>query len=874
VKRLSVLMLASVLLCLWVAVAPALAAAPAPTDVTVAAQAAGAGPVTEASATAAAGGGGTWTIAVYENADNDLDYTWPRFTLPALKGIPTSPGVNVVAMVDRESKTGSFLYRIRGTRMTTVKHWAAERDFGKGATFEWFLREVHSRFPSDHLIVVGCDHGYGWRYFSHDYHADDAITMPELRAALAGAGVPVDILEFDACNMGDVEVAYDLASVDDPRAPGVPLVKYLVASVETVDPDGAPYSSMFAPLAADPGRSPLQVTDDMLRGWDLYYGSLRFFNWVSLSTVDMTAVRAAGRAMADLAGRLRAGLVASPHEYGEGIARAVRSSLAAWDSWQVDLGMLADRIADGHGFDSDPGVVAAAQAVRDAESKMVLGVTSGSYVRWFTGLTVWMGTGAEWKEYRDAYEEQSLFGAEPAAGGVGWYRLLKLYQASGRADPAMPLPDWPQPTYGLTDVYFSDAQHGWATGYDNVKSESVVLRTSDGGRLWRTARPSGGGAYSANSLASVPGGALWVAGSEGWDGALISRSADRGATWTIASVPTLEYLLGIQAPTKKVGYAAGTGGALVRTADGGRTWKSVATAPPGDLLGLRFTSATDGWALADDRVTVSGTVQRTTDGGATWTAQTTVLGTLLYAVDSVGQQVWVAGGDPAAGPILGGERVSGDGVLLHSPDGGVHWETQWGGAAADLRLNDVDMLNAQTGWAVGDATAAQHALVLHTTDGGATWTEQDPGVTFDLAAVHVLGAQTAWAVGDGEQILATTDGGATWTATRGDVVGPVTRVRSAAVTRGRRVVLHYTVADEVSTLANVTLRVTDGHGHALLSRSAGWVRTGSSAHVLVLRVLLPRGSYNVRALAMDRAGNAQSSAVAGKLRVREVAASD
>ena len=154
-------------------------------------------------------------------------------------------------------------------------------------------------------------------------------------------------------------------------------------------------------------------------------------------------------------------------------------------------------------------------------------------------------------------------------------------------------------------------------------------------------------------------------------------------------------------------------------------------------------------------MSVAGTVEHTTDGGATWTPQTTASGTLLYAVDSVGQDVWVAGGDPSAGPVLGGERVSGDGVLLHSPDGGATWETQWGGGAADLRLSDVDMLDEQTGWAVGDATAAQHALVLRTTDGGDTWIAQDPGdVTFDLAAVHVLDAQTAWVVGDGERSCA------------------------------------------------------------------------------------------------------------------------
>jgi hypothetical protein len=39
-------------------------------------------------------------------------------------------------------------------------------------------------------------------------------------------------------------------------------------------------------------------------------------------------------------------------------------------------------------------------------------------------------------------------------------------------------------------------------------------------------------------------------------------------------------------------------------------------------------------------------------------------------------------------------------------------------------------------------------------------------------------------------------------------------------------------------------------------------------HYFKFRVNLPRGSYNVRALATDRAGNPQSRAIAGKLRVR------
>ena len=132
----------------------------------------------------------TWTVAIYANGDNDLEYTWPRFTLPALQRIPASPDLNVVALLDKKAKSGSFLYRVTGSEVTTVKHFTAERDFGDGETFQWFLEEVHTRFPSDHLVVVGWDHGYGWRYFSHDFNAGDKITMPELRAALEGAGVP------------------------------------------------------------------------------------------------------------------------------------------------------------------------------------------------------------------------------------------------------------------------------------------------------------------------------------------------------------------------------------------------------------------------------------------------------------------------------------------------------------------------------------------------------------------------------------------------------------------------------------------------------------------------------------------------------------
>ena len=224
-----------------------------------------------------------WTIAIYANGDNDLMYTWPQFTLPALKRIVPSPAVNVVAMLDTPKKDGAWLYKIAGADVTTVRHYSTERDFGSGATFAWFLRQVHARFPSDHLVVVGWDHGFGWHYFSRDTTSGDEILLPQLRTAIASAGVPIDILGFDACNMADSEVAYELAPTN--------VVAHLVASEEEIDQDGFPYDDMFTPLTADPGQNADGVVQDMVEG---LAALLRFASQLQL-----------GEPLGDRHGRLR-----------------------------------------------------------------------------------------------------------------------------------------------------------------------------------------------------------------------------------------------------------------------------------------------------------------------------------------------------------------------------------------------------------------------------------------------------------------------------------------------------------------------------------------------------------------------------------------
>ena len=190
-------------------------------------------PSTAAAASSAAPKHASWTFAMYANGDNDLEYTWPQFTLRALRALPANADVNVVAMIDwRSVKKGVQLLRFSGGKVTVVASWP-DKDFGSGATFAWFLKLIARRYPSDHLAVDIWDHGYGWRYVSDDFTSNDRITMPELRSAIRRAAAPIDILCFDACNMANIEAVSEIGSSG--------LVRYVVASEETIDQDGWPY---------------------------------------------------------------------------------------------------------------------------------------------------------------------------------------------------------------------------------------------------------------------------------------------------------------------------------------------------------------------------------------------------------------------------------------------------------------------------------------------------------------------------------------------------------------------------------------------------------------------------------------------------------
>jgi hypothetical protein len=115
-------------------------------------------------------------------------------------------------------------------------------DMSKGKTLVDFLSWGMKKYPAKHYIVVFSDHGAGFLGAEED--RGNMMSMPAIKEALdkvaEKTGVKPDIIAFDTCLMGQVEVANELKDS----------AKYLIASEETIGGDGFPYSEILPRIDA------------------------------------------------------------------------------------------------------------------------------------------------------------------------------------------------------------------------------------------------------------------------------------------------------------------------------------------------------------------------------------------------------------------------------------------------------------------------------------------------------------------------------------------------------------------------------------------------------------------------------------------------
>ena len=238
----------------------------------------------------------------------------------------------------------------------------------------------------------------------------------------------------------------------------------------------------------------------------------------------------------------------------------------------------------------------------------------------------------------------------------------------------------------LREVFFLDAKNGWTRG-----ASEKLMRTVDGGASWEEVA----GRLSQHELALN-----FVSTQTGFTAASnIKRTDDGGKTWK----PVLECAVNVQVdglarkldcyfreltfPSTSAGYAIGQlsggrkGAVVARTKDGGATW-SLSAPENMEESGMKAFFWTQDAGLA---VLYSGKTLMTTDGGETWTG-------IIAPLGGEGAHYAMAGGQ--LGVIIHQRQVA------YSTNGGRTFSAR--PFPVPARVTAVAFPDARHGYLVGD----------------------------------------------------------------------------------------------------------------------------------------------------------------------------
>lgn len=276
-------------------------------------------------------------------------------------------------------------------------------------------------------------------------------------------------------------------------------------------------------------------------------------------------------------------------------------------------------------------------------------------------------------------------------GGAHWTETLTVEGAS------------------FADVSFADASRGWVVGYG--QGSGAILRSDDGGVAWVSQRATvpvelfdltAAQALTRDLVVAVGGGAP-IPGT-GDAPALILRTVDAGATWTVVPIPangggdpTRTRLAGVCITPTGAGIAVGSGMStrlVVRTSDFGASWVDITARAAGSSVAELFDVA-----CYEDELWITtngGTfVRYSGDGGITWRDVLPItLDTAIGGIAAPSRGVAVAVGVDDAGQPL----------ILRTEDRGGSWARESiDGFAREGCLADIALGGADDALAVGEA---------------------------------------------------------------------------------------------------------------------------------------------------------------------------
>jgi len=250
----------------------------------------------------------SWTFMIYLDADNNLEDAGIADLNEAESAGSTSQ-VNIVTQIDRidgyDTSNGDWKEARRyyvtydsnpNSIGSTLISNLGEVNMGSSSTLASFIDWAKTNYPANHYALILWDHGSGPMWGSDlggvcwdETNGDDYLTMTEVYNVLATRHV--DLLAFDACLMGSMEIFYQLKDT----------ANVIIGSEKTEPGDGYPYDDILSWLILNPSAPPSQLGSIIV---DKYFNSYPSYEAITQTAINTSQLSNLEQKITDLANYL------------------------------------------------------------------------------------------------------------------------------------------------------------------------------------------------------------------------------------------------------------------------------------------------------------------------------------------------------------------------------------------------------------------------------------------------------------------------------------------------------------------------------------------------------------------------------------------
>ncbi len=210
-----------------------------------------------------------WTVMVYMAADNSLA-AMADSDLIEMKAIGSNDDLAIIVQVDKPYVGANRYYVAKDTLYNAGILGAV--DMCDWQTLGNFLAWSVTYLPAKKYFLILWDHGTGWtlaprRTFGSDWSAGTEMSIANgdlnraLKTFFEATGTKLSIIGFDACNMQQIEIDYQIKDY----------AKICLAP-QTVWPiHGFPYESILYIFKQNPNISEIELTKEIVKKCREYY---------------------------------------------------------------------------------------------------------------------------------------------------------------------------------------------------------------------------------------------------------------------------------------------------------------------------------------------------------------------------------------------------------------------------------------------------------------------------------------------------------------------------------------------------------------------------------------------------------------------------